>query len=157
MYYDEITMKYLKYTKTESTNILPFDNINRVFIGAGYSLSPNFSFGADVQYNFGTVENEAKEFVSDAIFQDDVQLGTRERNTSNITGLSANIGFLYQKSFNEKMNFYSSLTYSPESKLKSINLLFELYKRITPAMSAGVIGYSLFDCGFVLSQFSGLC
>jgi hypothetical protein len=32
MYYDEITMKYLKYTKTESTNILPFDNINRVFI-----------------------------------------------------------------------------------------------------------------------------
>ncbi|WP_430399443.1 hypothetical protein [Flavobacterium sp.] len=96
-------------------------NINRVFIGAGYSLSPNFSFGADIQYNFGTVENEAKEFVSDAIFQDDVQLGTRERNTSNITGLSANIGFLYQKNFNEKMNFYSSLTYSPESKLKSIN------------------------------------
>ncbi|WP_320815861.1 hypothetical protein [Flavobacterium sp.] len=96
-------------------------NINRVFIGTGYEFNKNFSIGADIQYNFGTIENEAVEFVSDAIFEDNIQLGSRERNTSNISGLSANLGLLYNKKLNEKINLYSSLTYSPESKLNSTN------------------------------------
>lgn len=96
-------------------------NINRVFIGAGYSFNDNFSFGADIQYNFGIIESESTEFISDAIFDDAVQLGSRERNTSSISGLSANLGFLFNKKISEKLNFYSSLTYSPESKLNSTN------------------------------------
>ena len=96
-------------------------NINRVFFGAGYTFNENFSFGADIQYNFGTIENEAIEFVSDPIFADNIQLGSRERNISKVTGLSANLGFLYKREINEKLNFISSLTYSPETKLTSTN------------------------------------
>ena len=96
-------------------------NINRAFVGLGYAFNKNFSFGLDVQYNFGIIENEAVEFISDVIFNDYVQLGTRERNTSNINGLSANLGILFNKKINEKLILHSSLTYTPESKLNSTN------------------------------------
>lgn len=96
-------------------------NINRVFIGAGYSFNDNISFGADIQYNFGTIESESTEFISDPIFEDAVQLGSRERNLSSITGMSVNFGFLYNRKISEKLNLHSSVTYSPESKLNSTN------------------------------------
>ena len=96
-------------------------NINRFFVGAGYTLNKNLSIGADFQYNFGTIENEAIQFVSDPIYEDQVQLGSRERNTSNISGISLNIGLLYNKKVNEKLNIYTSFNYSPESKLNSTN------------------------------------
>ena len=50
-----------------------------------------------------------------------VQLGTRERNSSNIKGISTNIGLLYNTTLNSKLELYSSLTFSPESKLQSDN------------------------------------
>ncbi len=90
-------------------------NINRLFIGTGYSFNNNFSIGADIQYNFGNIESTSIESITG------VQLGSREKNTSTISGLSLNFGALYNKKITEKLNLYSSVTYNPESKLNSAN------------------------------------
>ena len=90
-------------------------NINRLFIGTGYSFNDNFNIGVDIHYNFGSIENTALESISD------VQFGTREKNTSTISGVSVNFGALYNKKINEKLNLYSSITYNPETKLNSAN------------------------------------
>jgi hypothetical protein len=92
-------------------------NINRVFVGGSYSLTKSFSFGLDFSYNFGKITSQAVEFLTEPA----VQLGSRERNTSNIKGLSANLGFLYNTKLNTKTSFYSSATYSPEFELNSDN------------------------------------
>ena len=90
-------------------------NINRVFIGSGYSFNKNFKIGADIQYNFGSIENTSIEVITG------VQLGTREKNTSTLKGLSFNLGLYYSKKINEKYNLVTSATYSPEAKLNSVN------------------------------------
>lgn len=92
-------------------------NINRVFVGGSYSLTKSFSFGLDFSYNFGKITSQAVEFLTEPA----VQLGSRERNTSNIKGISANLGFLYNTKLNTKTSFYSSATYSPEFQLNSDN------------------------------------
>uniref|UniRef100_UPI00404AAC5B hypothetical protein n=1 Tax=Flavobacterium sp. TaxID=239 RepID=UPI00404AAC5B len=90
-------------------------NINRAFIGAGYAINENWSVGLDLQYNFGIIENEAFQSFSN------VQLATRERNSSNIRGLSFNIGAFYNKKINDKLTLSSSFSFTPEAKLNSIN------------------------------------
>jgi len=91
--------------------------INRVFIGTSYTINRSLSFGFDFSYNFGKLNSEAVEFISEPL----ILLGTREKNSSNIKGISANIGLLYSTPIKAKTNFYSSFTYSPESKLNSDN------------------------------------
>lgn len=89
--------------------------INKVFAGAAYNFSNNFSAGLDIQYNFGTIETES------VVFLPDVILGSRENNQSNITGLSANLALLYTKSLANKLTLNTSFGYSPEAKLNSVN------------------------------------
>lgn len=102
----------------ERTRLFSGDgNINRVFVGGSYSFTKSFSFGVDFSYNFGKINSQAVEFITDP----SVQLGSRERNTSNIKGIAANIGLLYNTPLNAKTEFYSSLTYSPEAELNSDN------------------------------------
>jgi hypothetical protein len=91
-------------------------NINRTYLGFGYNVSKNFSLGVDVQYNFGIIENESIESIAG------VQLSSRERNNSNINGVSFNIGGLYNNKISEKLNVSSSFTFSPEARLNSENL-----------------------------------
>ena len=90
-------------------------NINRLFIGTAYSFNENISVGADIHYNFGSIENIAIESISN------VQYGTREKNTSTISGISVSFGALYNKKITEKLKLYSSITYNPEVKLNSAN------------------------------------
>lgn len=92
--------------------------LNRVFLGAGYQLTKNFSIGADVNYNFGDVET--KNILAGA-FVDDVQYGTRELNMSELSGFNVNIGLTFDTKINDKFDFFSSVTYTPESTLKSTN------------------------------------
>jgi hypothetical protein len=88
--------------------------VNRVFVGAGYQITPKLSAGIDFGYNFGKIETNA------TIFQG-TQYGSREFNTSELYGLNINTGLIYQTKF-RSLDVVSSLTFSPSTSLKSINL-----------------------------------
>lgn len=104
--------------KTESTDVNnpsstkyeASGGINKVFTGMGYQIAKNFSFGADVQYNFGRIETKSTKSLA-------VELSTRERNESSVSGVTFNTGFAYQTKINKKLTLSSGLTYSPESSL----------------------------------------
>ncbi|UFH35983.1 hypothetical protein [Flavobacterium acetivorans] len=89
--------------------------LNKAFLGVGYKIAPNFSIGADVQYNFGKIENTRLEFVTG------VPLGTQELNTATLSGVNFNVGTMYKTKISKKLNFYSSLNYTLESTLTSNN------------------------------------
>ncbi|TXI67554.1 MAG: hypothetical protein E6Q45_07460 [Flavobacterium sp.] len=92
-------------------------NINRVLFGTSYKINSKFSVGFDINYNFGKIKTETVEFVEDPV----IQLGSRERNTSIVKGFSSSFGVTYEGKINNKLTLYSSLTFSPESKLYSEN------------------------------------
>lgn len=89
--------------------------LNRVFFGAGYKITSKFSIGVDANYNFGNVETKSLR-VDPAVY-----LGTRELNTSELSGFSVNTGLIFSTKVNKKYDFISSVTYTPESTIKSEN------------------------------------
>jgi long-subunit fatty acid transport protein len=89
--------------------------LNKVFLGVGYKIKPNFSIGADVQYNFGKIETNSMEFMTG------VPVGTQELNTADLSGVNFNIGAMYQTKINKKLNVYSSLNYTLQANLNSVN------------------------------------
>lgn len=92
--------------------------INKVFVGGSYTFNDNLSFGLDFAYHFGDIINE---FTEKALSPELTQYTTREKNTTELNGVSFNIGLLYNRQINSKLTFHSSLTYSPESKLSTTN------------------------------------
>lgn len=108
--------------KIQTNNTGPLQNnklldgsggLNKVFLGFGYKIARNFSVGADVQYNFGTIETSSFEYRSE------IPIGTRQLNTAALSGLNFNIGAMYQAKLNKKLNLYTSVTFTPENILKS--------------------------------------
>lgn len=89
--------------------------INRVFAGAAYQITPKFSIGADFQYNFGNIETKSIVGVPSL----GVQYPTREINKSDYSGVSFNIGATYETKITDKLNLYTSATFTPESTLRS--------------------------------------
>lgn len=89
--------------------------VNKVFFGAGYKLTKKINIGADVQYNFGTVET------TNLRYQNEIQYGTRESNASIIKGFNVDFGATYQTKLNKKLSFFSSLGFTPESKVELSN------------------------------------
>ncbi|NDI97800.1 hypothetical protein GWA97_01745 [Flavobacterium sp. LaA7.5] len=89
--------------------------LNRVFAGASYKVTPKLSLGADIQYNFGTIET--KSII--ALPSVPIQYPTREINKSDYKGFSFNIGAIYQTKLNEKYDWYTSATYAPSATLSS--------------------------------------
>ncbi|MEO7977802.1 hypothetical protein [Flavobacterium sp.] len=87
--------------------------VNKVFLGLGYKLKPNWNIGADIQYNFGKIETTSLEAISG------VASSTSETNTSRLSGVNFNIGTMYQSKIKEKLNLYTSLNYTFGSTLKS--------------------------------------
>ncbi|GAA4268275.1 hypothetical protein [Hyunsoonleella aestuarii] len=94
--------------------------LNKTFVGVGYQVSKGLSIGVDANYNFGNVQNNNVEFGYDS---DNIPLQylSRENNRSDLSGLSFNIGLSYNTMLNEKLEFVSGLTYTPESSLTSKN------------------------------------
>lgn len=90
--------------------------VNKVYFGSGYKINSKFSVGLDIQYLFGSIDTETQ------IFKKDVQYGTREINESNLSGVAFSAGFIYNTKLNDKLNFKSSLVYSPEARLNSNNV-----------------------------------
>lgn len=87
--------------------------VNKVFLGLGYKLKPNWNIGADIQYNFGKIETTSLEAISG------IASSTSEINTSRLSGVNFNIGTMYQRKIREKLNLYTSLNYTFGSTLKS--------------------------------------
>ena len=89
--------------------------LNKVFAGVGYEFSPKLSFGIDFSYNFGKIETYSLRFV------EGIQFGSREKNLSDIGGPTFTAGVTYNTKISSKLTGFGSLTYSPESILKSTN------------------------------------
>ncbi len=89
--------------------------VNKVFVGAGYKITPKLSIGMDFQYLFGNINTQTD------VFKELVIYGSRETNEANLSGVALNAGLNFNTKLNKKLNFMSSLTYSPEAKLNSNN------------------------------------
>lgn len=89
--------------------------LNKAFLGVGYKITPKFSVGADMHYNFGKIETNSLEFITG------IPVGTSEMNTSILSGVNFNFGAMYQTKINEKLSLYSGLNYTIENTLKSEN------------------------------------
>jgi long-subunit fatty acid transport protein len=90
--------------------------VNKVFFGFGYQLTKKINIGADVQYNFGTIQTRNLQY------QTDLQYGSRENNSSTLRGVNFDFGLTYQTKISKKHSFFSSLSYTPESELTLGNL-----------------------------------
>ncbi|PKB17109.1 hypothetical protein [Flavobacterium sp. 5] len=89
--------------------------LNKAFLSFGYTVIPNLLVGIDMQYNFGRINNSNLEYLTGVV------VGTQETNKADLNGFATNIGVMYKHKIFEKTNFYSSLTYTPKSKLSSTN------------------------------------
>jgi hypothetical protein len=94
--------------------------MNKVFIGFGYQLTKQLSFGTDLQYNFGKIDTKNVAVMYDA-FDTQIQYGTREANSSNISGVNFNTGLTFNSKISKKVSIFSSATYSPQSTLNLQN------------------------------------
>ncbi|AOW08396.1 hypothetical protein [Flavobacterium gilvum] len=89
--------------------------LNKAFLSLGYTVIPNLVIGADVQYNFGRINNSNLGYISG------VPIGTYEENKADLNGFATNFGIMYKHKLYKKVNLYSGFTYAPQSKLSSSN------------------------------------
>ena len=89
--------------------------VNKAFLGLAYKLTAKLSVGADLGYNFGQIETK------DILFLNNIQYGSREINTSDLSGLTLNTGLMYSSKIKKKYDFYGSLVYSPHANLNLTN------------------------------------
>lgn len=93
--------------------------INKAFLSMGYQLSKSFSLGVDVHYNFGNIKNSSIGYLYSN--GEVIQYQTRKNNRSDLSGFSMNLGVLYKTKISEKLQVSSGITYTPQSKLQSVN------------------------------------
>jgi hypothetical protein len=89
--------------------------VNRVFLAGGYNVGKGLYIGASVNYNFGNIQNETLRT------QDDVELATRERNRSDISGFTFELAAQYDRMVSEKLELRTSVKYVPASDVKAEN------------------------------------
>ena len=93
-------------------------NINKIYLGAAYSITKKLSFGFDLSYNFGNITTQYVESIYSPFV---LQLRSREKNNSKMKGISLNTGFLYKTKINSKLDLNAGITYQPEATLTSEN------------------------------------
>ncbi|HWS60682.1 MAG TPA: hypothetical protein VN182_07110 [Flavobacterium sp.] len=98
-----------------SKRVNGWGGMNRVFVGAGYRILPNLSFGATAYYNFGKIQTNSVEFIPY------VPIGSQELNENQLSGVNFNLGLMYQYKMKNKLSIFSSLYYTPKSTLTSEN------------------------------------
>ncbi|OXG09477.1 hypothetical protein BC749_101946 [Flavobacterium araucananum] len=96
-----------------STQLQGKGGVNKVFLGLGYKIKKHWTVGADAQYNFGKITTTSVELVTG------VQNATRETNASELSGVSFNIGTMYQTKIDKKLSLFTSLSYTFASTLNS--------------------------------------
>ncbi|RZS99785.1 hypothetical protein [Aquimarina brevivitae] len=89
--------------------------LNKVYVSAGINLNENLSVGLDFNYNFGNIETKA------ILRNPDLERGTREINSSDLSGVGFAIGINYKSLITEKLELTASIVSRPSSKLSSDN------------------------------------
>jgi len=102
---------------SQSSRYTGIGGVNKAFVGAGYQITPKLSAGLDFGYNFGKIETNSAVFQPEVL---EVQYGSRELNTSQLKGVSFNLGMIYQTKL-KKYDVVSSFTFSPTTSLNSSN------------------------------------
>jgi hypothetical protein len=90
--------------------------MNRAFLGFGYKINSKLNLGIDGNYNFGQITT------NNISYQTGIEYGTGEYNISSISGFTLNLGAMYRNKIMKKYDFYSGLTYTPQSNLKASNV-----------------------------------
>jgi len=115
---------YKLETKNENNDVLNRfrgdGGVNKAYFSLGYQITNDLSIGTDISYNFGNIKNSTIEFGYNNEGQP-LQRQSRENNRSDLSGLSFNIGLIYKKMLNDKIELISGLTYTPKSNLNSNN------------------------------------
>jgi hypothetical protein len=117
--YSSVGYKAQNISNTDTQNDKRFygsGGLNRVFLGTGYRILTNLSIGATAYYNFGKIQINSLEFVSNST------TGSSELNVNDLSGVNFNLGLMYQYKLKEKLSFYSSLYFTPKSILFSNNV-----------------------------------
>lgn len=89
--------------------------MNKAYLSFGYKLFPNFNLGVDVNYNFGQIETTSIKY------QESVEYGTQEINSSQLSGFNFNFGAMYRAKIMKKYDFFSGFTYIPQNTITSDN------------------------------------
>jgi len=89
--------------------------LNRVFLSFGYQIKKDLSVGVTTNFNFGTLENARNQIV------EDVQFGTFDNRTSQISGLDFNFAVNYTPTFKDKYTLYSSVRINTQANLNVRN------------------------------------
>jgi len=85
---------------------------NRVFLGYGYKFPYDISFGVELAYIFGGIDNNVLNR------RDDVQLATQQITDSNIKGTSVKLGVHYAPRITENLRIKFGIAADIESTLK---------------------------------------
>jgi hypothetical protein len=89
--------------------------LNKAYFGFGFKLTKNLRFGTNIDYNFGEIDTETLEYTTVSKF------GGLEINQAQLSGVNFNFGLMHQFPINKKVTLFSSLNFTPESKLVSNN------------------------------------
>lgn len=89
--------------------------LNRAFLSTGYTLAKGLTVGASAYYYFGNIQNEAIRS------QEEAELGTRESNRSDFSGLAFELGAQYETMISDKLELRSSIKYVPSATIGTEN------------------------------------
>ncbi len=113
--YTSVGYRILDIEDESASRLTGRGGMNKVFLSAGYAFNENLSIGVDANYNFGNFQNQR------TVLRENIQLGTRDINRSDIKGFNFNFGANYQKMLSENLKLHVSGTYSPAIDLNSDN------------------------------------
>lgn len=89
--------------------------LNRVFLSAGYEVSKGLYLGATAAYNFGNIQNTVLRT------QENVELGSREANRTDFSGVAWEFGAQYETKVSEKLELRASVQYTVASEIAASN------------------------------------
>lgn len=101
--------------QTQQEEFTGSGGLNKVFISFGYHINNNFSVGVTGNYDFGKIDNQNESVIENIIY------GTREENSSELSGVDFNFALTYKANIMNNLVFRSSVIFAPEAKLSSIN------------------------------------
>lgn len=113
--YSSVGYDFYSETDKNITQYEGMGGLNKAFLSLGYQVTPELSLGAEVNYNFGKIENTA------VTQKFEVQNGTRVVNRSNLSGFNFNIGAMYKRMVTEDLELTGSVTFSPGTNFSSEN------------------------------------
>lgn len=93
--------------ETTSNTFSSRGGMNKVFFTTAYAVTEDLSLGANLDYNFGNIQNRF------TVFQTEIQYGTRQINRTDFSGFNLNFGVDYQTRISSKLNFHTAATYAP--------------------------------------------